>query len=102
MSPRTYLITLGAGLFLTATASAFEPSSPPKNVESTQANASAVSHPRALRHIRHTPSTVEFSPSRQPMVVATQSEAASCCVGKGGNVNCSGIIDLGDLSALVN
>lgn len=26
----------------------------------------------------------------------------SCCVGKRGNVNCSGIVDLGDLSALVN
>ena len=37
MSPRTYLITLGAGLFLTATASAFEPSSPPKTTIS-QAN----------------------------------------------------------------
>ncbi len=31
-----------------------------------------------------------------------QNFSSSCCVGKRGNVNCTGAIDLGDLSALVS
>ena len=31
-----------------------------------------------------------------------QNFASSCCIGKRGNVNCTGVIDLGDLSALVS
>lgn len=36
------------------------------------------------------------------MVDTIRVATSSCCVGKRGNVNCTGVVDLGDLSALVS